>query len=521
MTAQSKSPPQADPATERVSEDAFQELLARRAQSLLSISGELSERPAAEITRPLLGELLHQSTEVEELLDAYGARTNERWHRFRSLAAAIKLFADVSYELLHIRHVLPSYRLRPLDDDFIGATERALSLTGEVLFRAAGEILHQARELSLPVPQGPAGDAYVEHLPPGRLPKDRARRTTETVAETVARLATAFLNLASESHMLQAVAQARPEEYPTLTPEPISEESLRFLQDRFHNCQSLYDTYVSGTDTEALDADLPVLRGHVSIVFHLLKTATAFAHYYERHVKVTLEGTPDCGCELISADDLLSALMDYSITYAERYVSLGEELCRTMLKRYAEIGRVEVPVPRYRGFHVRPSTLVSKIVLHYGSDVRMELGGESYDASSPLEIFRVNEKINAQKRRWLASEVAQLPAVRNGRPDDIAAAVRHVVMTLAEQGKIVIYEQPLQVAEDLTDDGRTVLEQVISEIARLQATGRIDIQADLSVALVGDKRVLADIRLLAENGYGEDNFGNNIALPEKLAYLRR
>ena len=43
----------------------------------------------------------------------------------------------------------------------------------------------------------------------------------------------------------------------------------------------------------------------------------------------------------------------------------------------------------------------------------------------------------------------------------------------------------------------------------------------MTAQFVGDKRVLADIRLLAECGYGEDKFGNNIALPEKLAYLRR
>jgi len=36
----------------------------------------------------------------------------------------------------------------------------------------------------------------------------------------------------------------------------------------------------------------------------------------------------------------------------------------------------------------------------------------------------------------------------------------------------------------------------------------------------GDKRVLDDIRLLAENGYGEDDSGNNIDLAPELGYLR-
>jgi hypothetical protein len=43
----------------------------------------------------------------------------------------------------------------------------------------------------------------------------------------------------------------------------------------------------------------------------------------------------------------------------------------------------------------------------------------------------------------------------------------------------------------------------------------------LNITFVGDKRVLADIEILAHHGYGEDSFGNNIPLPKALAYLRR
>ena len=43
----------------------------------------------------------------------------------------------------------------------------------------------------------------------------------------------------------------------------------------------------------------------------------------------------------------------------------------------------------------------------------------------------------------------------------------------------------------------------------------------LGLHVAGDRRVLADIELLASNGYGEDAYGNNIALPDELSYLRR
>jgi len=214
--------------------------------------------------------------------------------------------------------------------------------------------------------------------------------------------------------------------------------------------------------------------------------------------------------------------MGYALTFAGYYLAAGQNLCQDMLKRYAEVTRVTLPVPRYRGFHVRPSTLVAKIVLHYGSEVRMILDDQDYDASSPLEIFRANEKINAEKRRWLATEIAGLSLVDESTAEtNIQSATRRILLTLADQGRLVIYAQPLQLPDAPVCSEGTVLQRIVEEIARLQATGKIDIHADLSIEFVGDKRVLADIKLLADNGYGEDNSGNNIPLPKRLAYLRR
>ena len=65
------------------------------------------------------------------------------------------------------------------------------------------------------------------------------------------------------------------------------------------------------------------------------------------------------------------------------------------------------------------------------------------------------------------------------------------------------------------------MQKVIDEMARLLAMGKIDVDAKLKARFVGDKRVLDAIELLAESGYGEDKFGNNVPLPEELAYLRR
>ena len=152
----------------------------------------------------------------------------------------------------------------------------------------------------------------------------------------------------------------------------------------------------------------------------------------------------------------------------------------------------------------------------------MLLGEEVYDAGSSLDLFRANEKINAQNRRWLAREIVRLgPIPEDGGSEDPIAVVRTVVLALAEKCKLVMYEQPLELPERICGSEGTLLERVISEAGRLLAMGKIDISIDMNAQFVGDKRVLADIQILAENGYGEDSFGNNIPLPKQLAYLRR
>jgi hypothetical protein len=503
----------------------FQKLIAKRVCGLLRIAGYLSrcQKPKEILTRPLLGELFSQSSQFEELLDAYGAQGNSTWRRLRSLTAAIKLFSNVSYELLHIRHRLPLYRLLPIELDFVKATEKTLGFTCDILIKVSIQIIDEAYQLSLPVSlDEPEKDIFYESLPEYQLERDISTRQVENVPETATMLATAFLNLAGESEILHSAGKLSEEDNSYTLPDSVSEESLRLLELRFHNLQSLYDTYVSQTEAEALDTDLPVLRGHISVVFHLLKTATAFAHYYERHVSRNGDSSPFSGEFFVDGQKLLECLINYSLNFSSCYLRGAEQLCYGMLKRYAEIVEIEVPVPEYRGFHIRPSTLVSKIVNHYGSSVEIRFDEETCNAAVPLEIFRINEKINADKRHSLCQEISELDFVHQEYDArDLQAVIRRVVLMLAEQGKIILYEQPLELPDDITLDERLLLKCVTDEIKSLQAMGKVDISTNLKVTFVGDKRVLADLQVLADCGYGEDKFGNNISLPTELSYLKR
>jgi hypothetical protein len=472
-------------------------------------------------TRPLLGDLLSEASKLEELLDAYGAQNNRRWYIFRQLIASAKLFSYVGYTFLHIKHSLPVYHLLPVHANFEQATDRALEFVRRTTVWIARSLLAAAKGLELGIPEEtPRAQRFSEELPPGHLPFDRETAKIVSPEETVVYLSTAFLNLVEESKILHVSRKYRAAEYPSLIPDPISEEKLRTFEQDFHNLQSLYDTYISDSNVETLDEDLTVLRGHITVIYHLLEAATALAHYYERHLAGSeAKKNP---LERIDSARLLQVLVRYTLGFSSRYILKARTLCHLMLKKYAKQGKIEVDIPRYRGFHVRPSTLLARIVSHYGSKVTMKMSGESYNAGVTLDLFRANEKINASKRRFIADEVARVHTTCKYREsDDMLGAVRSIIHTLFEEKKLFLTNQDFSLKEIDPLQDETECQYAVRVVMRLFTMEKIDIPIAMKVVFSGDRRVLDDIKLLAENGYGEDSFGNNLALPRKLQYLRR
>ena len=518
--------PEAERPEERLIGDReFAGLVSELCWPLLELADGLTNTQPAEpiLTRPLIGRLLLESKQIEALLDEYGACRNRQWSRFRSLIAVLKNMARFAEVLACIRRRLPAYRLLPVRGDFASASSARLHQMCGGIREIAARLLDEAQALGIERRVSARASAdFAEKLPPGRLAHTSDERQGGDAASTVTHLATEFLNLAAEADWLGSAAQLAAEEWSACFPDPVSEERLRQLVFRFHSLQSLYDTHVAATGIESSDAKLPILRGHATVVYHLLDLATDLAHFYERHLG-PLPGDEDPRrLPGVDRELIMATLFGYALAFASDYLAGGQSLCQDILRRYAELAELQVPVPTYRGFHVRPSNLVARIVAHYGSAVVMDLGGTRFDAASPFELFRANETINAGKRRWLAGEIARVRRPGEAsKPADTADAVRTVIQQLAGEGRVVLYRQPLHFSPEIGQRAGGVLENATAEIAHLQATGQLDIRTDLTVTFIGDRRVLADLDLLARHGYGEDAFGNNVTLPSALAYLRR
>jgi hypothetical protein len=227
----------------------------------------------------------------------------------------------------------------------------------------------------------------------------------------------------------------------------------------------------------------------------------------------------DCASD---GDQSLELVFGSRGRYRRWYSVVARKLCQSILVKYFRSGTLSLPIPQYRGFHVRPSTLIAKIAMHYGTALRMKLLGHEYDATMPLELFRANEEVNAVKRRRLADKLGKLHLTEpEGPPSEWTERVRGALLTLAERQEVVIYEQPLPLARETAQPEESILEYCVDKVKKLLALGKIDLDVPIEAEFTGDVRVLQDLKLLAGAGYGEDRQGHNIPLPKGLAYLRR
>ncbi|MDT8391459.1 MAG: hypothetical protein RRC34_13225 [Lentisphaeria bacterium] len=509
-----------------LSSEAFARIAAPRLGPLLEAATYMArecplDQAPVFLTRPLLGRILSECAILEEFFDSFGAHRNSRFYPMRELLAVGGVFSAVGYKLLHINHSLPRYHLSPVKGDFQGDTWAALNFISRILRHAMVLLAEQAEEVGIHHAADCGAEDFSEFNEIGTLVADRDVPASHSDT-TILSFCTELLSLMASALSMSIVDSPTLDDWRTLIPERVNEDNIRHLVQEFHRFKSLYDTGLAMTKLERANTDLPALRGHVSVVSHLCEAGLGMVHFYERHLDCFQDDAFFARHELVTRDALLEFIFGYLARYAGRYSTVIRRLCLTILSKHSEVGTMMVPIPPYRGFHVRPSTMIAKIARHYGGALTMRVLNETYDATRPLDLFRANESINAVKRMRLAEhlETVELPAAVQGVKAS-EEMVRGVILKLAEKRALVIYEQPLPIDSDGKEAGGNVLAFVVDQIKKLLALGKIDFNLPIEASFTGDTRVLEDIKVLAACGYGEDRQGHNIPLPEKLSYLQK
>ena len=504
----------------------FKDLMAERAGVLLYIARELQHQnfDHCVLTRPFLNVLQAEATQLEEILDAYGARNNIAWYPFRVQTAVLKNFSSAGYELLHLHLTCRNYALFSLPPNFQADTLDAITYVTCLISCSLKMLLEhaEANDIAPHVTINQNFD-FTEDLPPGRLPRNRKGWHHDSVKERVLKLATSFLHHTVDAKFFKAAAKIDPANWRNLNFDWLSETTLREQEIKFHNLQSLYDTYISDSETEASDPYLPKLRGHISAVLHLLRIATIFVHFYERHVKLNrsvLFCNEKCPFD---GDWFFAVLTGYLTRYASEFLTRARTFCQQILARYPDDIR-EVPVPLYIGFHVRPSTLVAAIVNHYGGDVAMLLGDQEYNAKMAASMIHANGWIDQKKREYIFEQLRTLDLskqeelLRQGAIT-IEQALAEVFSLLRQKNLLIFYAEDLPYAEVTRHHSGTFRELLRDAITDFQTGRKINVNMKATVVFRGNKLALDDIAILAAHDYGENHRGEDIALPKELEYL--
>ncbi len=469
-----------------------------------------------------------QSKLAQELLDSCGAKENRAWFLLRELISTIRFLSAVAYQLRYLEIRVQTFNMQQHEIlDFQEITENVRELFDTFLQKTFQEVETEAGNLGIRIPRE---GILAKHFPffqsPGRLYADMIEENVRKEDEAIVKLATLFLEIAEEYNALGFGRIFTAQELVDMVPDPVNEERLRTFESNVHNLQAIYDTYIQYTNMEAEDSRLLKLRGCISIALHLLEIATELVHFHERHERnARYAAIYKRLQDIIGLYQTLDLMGNYALFYCTKFLQKGKRLSEESVMDYAQVISKRIPVPIYRGFHVRPSTYIAKIVRHYGADVQMLLGDEIYDAGCVFDLFRANEEINMEKRRTIAKKLLELQHITGITLDALPQIIRKELDYLREEGFIAVHQdiEPKDMEtkgiekEALTpEDVRGAINQVI---ARLLAMGKIDILMPISVTFIGDRRPLHDIEVLAQGGYGEDENGNNVPLPKEISYL--
>ena len=354
------------------------------------------------LTKKLYSKLITASHLLEDFLDFHGAKNNREWVFYRELSAAMRHLALAGYSQKHILNRIGFYELKDTNVFKLESADTLLMIQ-DSLKLAAPVILAEAKKLGIEIPT----DGYDIRYFPGIMTGEQLEHNIDDLEErdrqqqNLTSIASDFLDLIKTFEPLSFYERLNAKAIRELVPSKVNEVGIRRFEMLLHNLQSSFDSYVIHGGFFHGNRKLKELRSHFSIVFHILQVMGRLLHFYARHLhdveyKDTYKSVCEALSDIIDPDLLLDRAINYGLFYAWQFLSSGKEITVELLNQYIDRSSIIVGIPQERGFHSRPSLLVAKIVQHYGGEVTMVVGEDSFDASSVLDMQWAGGKIKKE-----------------------------------------------------------------------------------------------------------------------------
>ena len=387
------------PSTEIISGIDFLPLAQTASHELLKICNYLEDRRDG-FTQKFYMHLIKESQELEDFLDDHGARTNKSWVYFGELVASARNFGRIAYTLIH---VLRRYNFYYLENSgvygFLESAGKTMGFLNQSIIALFEEMRKECKKLGLNLPAEKISDEDFQEINPTKvLPHNIGDEEGVDERKNAVKITTEYLNTAKRFITLECTNRSTPQELEDIIPCKVSEDKLREFQYSIHNLQSVYDTYIKNTSLESENSALKRLRGYIALSLHLLEIACWLSHFYERHEsEIRHEKTKKKIEKIINKELLLESTLNFSLYYAHAYLQEGTAQAHRILEAYTEIDTLELKVPEGLGFHLRPSTLVAKVVNYYGSTVVMIVKDKRFNACSPIEMMWAGGMLKREK----------------------------------------------------------------------------------------------------------------------------
>jgi len=359
------------------------------------------EKPEVVFTQKLYSRLVSTSMLLEDFLDFHGAKNNKNWYFYRELTATVRHLSLAANFQKHISNRLGYYDLEDVGD-FPKEGETTLDFLTRALMKMVPVILKEAQRLKIRLPETLFSAAdFPSVVTNEMLDYDIDDKDKDQQKKNIVKISSEFLNIAKSFDQLKFYEPYPHKEILTIVPDKVNEVEIRRYEMLVHSLQSSFDTYVIHGGFRFGNRELKRLRGHFSVVFHLLQMVGRLLHFYERHLhaagyKNTYKKVQVSLSNIVDPEILLDRTINYGLFYACHFLTAGIELAQQILNENIERSTIKARVPVKLGFHSRPCLLVAKIVQNYGGQVELCVGSDRFDASSVLDLQWAGGKIQKE-----------------------------------------------------------------------------------------------------------------------------
>ena len=376
-----------------VPEQDFADLLEGQSQVLFRLTNTLLGSEDSWSKRHYY-QLYTEVDELESFLDDYGARYNQTYTFLTELIASMRSFSLAGLSLEHLYRRIGAYEvIESLSRAEQVAVTKDIRRCRAFVQDTLRVLMRGTRAEVVQLGIGYPAESQAEIDPQAevvrfRLPRNVDQEEIVDEEQRIAEFATKYLQACE---MMKEVGIRRlksASERAQVLARRCTEEHARVYEATIHNLQSVYDTNIKNTVLEARDERLGRLRGHVSTGLHFLEGVTQLTHFVERHESgMRSEAAEWRLAELVKRADVHRVILDSLLYWADRFLQLGRSLAEELLPTYTNVQILRVEAGDGLGLHARPASMVVVIVNHYGTPVEMEIGGDTCNASSILDLM--------------------------------------------------------------------------------------------------------------------------------------